>query len=466
MLNILGGGPAGLAAGYYARREGLPFRVYEGAAEVGGNCRTLRWGEFLFDTGAHRFHDRDPEVSEDIRALMGEDLLEVHAPSQIRWGGRFIDFPLSPLDLVRKLDGRTLARIGAEVLALGLRKRPSPANFREQAVGAYGETLATMFLLDYSAKLWGEDTRRLSTEVAGTRLRGLDVRTFLLEALGGKRRKNRHLDGAFFYPRHGIGSIFDRVAGAIGPENIACHSRITQLVHDRGRLTRIVMNGDTEIEAGTVVSTLPLTLTLEMLRPAPPPGLLQLARSMRFRHLVLGVFLVDRPRVSANASIYFPGDQPFTRLYECKNRSRHMAPAGQTAIVLEVPCQPGGRSWSMDEVDLERELREALIGEGLLQAEDVLAFRSFRVPFAYPVLEVGFEEKAREIAAYLTSLQNLHLLGRSACFHYAHIHDLFRMARTTITGLATRYLARRAVAPGRELSSEPTAGLDPQRIVT
>src|SRR5690606_13993051 len=81
MLNILGGGPAGLAAGYHARKEGLPFRVYEASSEVGGNCRTLRWGNVLFDTGAHRLHDRDPYVTAELRGLLGDDLLEVHAPS-------------------------------------------------------------------------------------------------------------------------------------------------------------------------------------------------------------------------------------------------------------------------------------------------------------------------------------------------------------------------------------------------
>jgi protoporphyrinogen oxidase len=438
MLNILGGGPAGLAAGYYARKSGLPFRIYEAGGEVGGNCRTLRWGDFLFDTGAHRLHDRDPEVTAEIRALLGDDLLQVHAPSQICWKGRFIDFPLSPYDLVRKLDGRTLVRIGAEVLRQRSRRQPAPSNFRELALSAYGETLAEMFLLNYSEKLWGERTDRLSPGIAGKRLRGLDLKTFLVEAIGGKRRKNAHLDGAFDYPRHGIGMVFEKVADAVGRESISLHSRITGLVHERGRLRRAILNGEQEIEAGTVISTLPLPLALGMLRPRPPAELLETAMSMRFRHLVLGVFLLDRPRLTENASIYFPGDQPYTRLYECKNRSPSMAPAGQTAVVLEIPCQPGDEYWTMDEARLERELRNSLCTGGLLREEEVLAFRSYRAPFAYPVLEVGFEEKVRRIAEYLMSFENLRLLGRGAQFQYSHIHDMFRLARETIREVTAR----------------------------
>lgn len=438
MLNILGGGPAGLAAGYYARKSGLPFRIYEAGAEVGGNCRTLRWGDFLFDTGAHRLHDRDAGVTAELRGLLGDELLQVHAPSQICWNGRLIDFPLSPLDLLRKLDGRTLARIGAEVFRQRFREPRTPSSFRELAVGAYGETLAEMFLLNYSRKLWGAETDRLSPGVAGKRLRGLNLKTFLLEAFGGRRRKTAHLDGSFFYPRQGIGAIFDAVAGVVGAENISCHSRITGMVHERGRVRRVVLNGGEEIDAGTVVSTLPLTLALRMLQPRPPAELLETAMSMRFQHLVLGVFLVDRARLTANASIYFPGDEPYTRLYECKNRSPEMAPPGQTAIVLEIPAQPGDEHWVADDARLGATLRESLAATGLLRAEEILAFRSFRVPFAYPVLEVGFEEKARRIADYLASFENLHLLGRSAQFQYSHIHDMFRLARETVGEIASR----------------------------
>ncbi|MEX2572531.1 MAG: FAD-dependent oxidoreductase [Gemmatimonadota bacterium] len=447
MLNILGAGPAGLAAGYYARREGLACRIYEAGSEVGGNCRTLRWGDFRFDTGAHRLHGKDPEVTEVIRGLLGDDLREVHAPSQIYWNGMFIDFPLSPYDLVRKLDWSTLGRIGTEVLRRRLRNDSPTSSFRDQAVAAYGETLAQMFLLGYSAKLWGEHTSRLSPAIAGKRLRGLDLTTFLLEAIGGKRRKNAHLDGSFFYPSHGIGMIFDRVAAAVGKENISFQSRVTDLIHERGYLRSIVLNGKEEIEAGTVMSTLPLTLTLRMLRPRPPAELLETAMSMRFRHLVLGVFLLDRPRLSENASIYFPGDQPYTRLYECKNRSPHMAPNGQTAVVLEIPCQSEDDHWSKNDHTLERELRESLIETGLLTTEEVLSFRSYRVPFAYPILEVGFEEKVGRLLEYLGSFQNLHLLGRSAQFEYSHIHDMFRLARDKVEEIAPshrRMLARTA----------------------
>jgi protoporphyrinogen oxidase len=96
-LTILGGGPAGRGLAFYAHRAGVPFVLFERSAELGGMCRTLRYGEHLYDCGAHRFHDRDREITRDLVELMGEDLLTVDAPSRVWDRGRFINFPPTPL---------------------------------------------------------------------------------------------------------------------------------------------------------------------------------------------------------------------------------------------------------------------------------------------------------------------------------------------------------------------------------
>ena len=115
-IQILGGGPAGLSAAYHAEKLGLDYALLESSAQLGGNCRTMRLGDFRFDTGAHRLHDKDPEVTAEIRSLLGDDLLEVHAPSEIFSDGRFFAFPLRPLNLARQLNPAILMRIIAENL--------------------------------------------------------------------------------------------------------------------------------------------------------------------------------------------------------------------------------------------------------------------------------------------------------------------------------------------------------------
>lgn len=440
-LTVLGAGPAGLATGLYARREALTVRLLEAADAVGGNARTLRLGPFRYDTGAHRFHDKDPAVTADIKGLLGDDLRRVDAPSQICWRGRRIDFPLAPYDLLRKLPLSLLARISWEQLSIP-RLSENADHFREMALQSYGPTLANLFLLNYTEKLWGTDARRLSPSVAGDRLEGLDLKTFILEAVGGSKEKARHLDGSFYYPKHGYGQIAEATADALGREHIQTGTRVTRIAHDGTRIREVTVNGAESVDVETVVSTLPLTLLLSLQDPAPPDAVASIAESMHFRHLRLVVLGLDRPRLTPNASLYFPNRSiPFTRLYEPKNRSPDMAPDDQTVVVLERPCHPGGADWDRPEAELRADALNLLADQNLVGDDDaVVASDHHAVPFAYPILEVGTEAKVERLRAYLNRFENLHLLGRSADFSYTHVHDLYADAR----GLAQQMASSRS----------------------
>ena len=128
-LHILGGGPAGLTTGYYAKKQGLPISPFLKQAstlvETAGlsrlreqivGFRVLQSGDFRFDTGAHRFHDKDPQVTEEVKTLLGNDLLRVEAPSEIFFKGKFYRFPLQLSDLTQKLEKKTLLKIAWEKL--------------------------------------------------------------------------------------------------------------------------------------------------------------------------------------------------------------------------------------------------------------------------------------------------------------------------------------------------------------
>lgn len=433
-IHILGGGPAGLAAGYYAKKRGLDFVLFEAGAQLGGNCRTLRLGDFLFDTGAHRLHDKDPEVTGEIKGLLGDQLAEVAAPSEIFLRDEFFRFPLQMGNLVKRLDRQTLLQIAAENLRL--KRRPPAANFGEFALNQYGQTLANLFLLNYSQKLWGADPHQLAPDVSGGRMKGLDLASFVREVLLGRASRPGHLDGSFLYPKYGIGMIVDKMSERIGSERVRLNSRVSRLVHSRGRLQRVILNGDVEVAVSTVVNTLPLTLAAKMLDPPPPPELLAAANEVTYRHLILCVFGLDRPSFSPNASLYFPeAEFPFTRLYEPKNRSRYMAPEGQTAIVLELPCFRADAVWNMSSEDLRRLVWQALQRVQPIGESAILCFATYKLPFAYPVLKVGLAEHVQRLVAYFQTFENLRLTGRSALFRYVHLHDLFKAGKELVLDL-------------------------------
>jgi protoporphyrinogen oxidase len=397
----------------------------------------LRFGEFLVDTGAHRLHDRDSGTTAIAHDLLGEDLLHVDVPSQLYHRGRLLDFPLAPLNLIRSLPARTLGAIAMENLRLHLTGSPEPAeSFGAFARSTYGETLARIALLDYSRKLWGCDPDDLLPEVAGVRLSRLDLTTFLLESIAGRGKARRHLDGAFLYPRFGIGQLFDRAAERLGG-SVHTRSAVSRLRHEGERVTAVDIQGNGTVEAEHVVNTLPLGVTATLLDPAPPPEILAAAAAIRFRQLRLCILLLERERFTPNASIYFPGAAfPFTRLYESKNRSPEMAPAGATALVLEVPCD-----WSDMLAKLDAQAFNAYVVTSLscalpIRRREIIGMHSVMVPNAYPVLERATAPAVALLREYFARFENMQMVGRNASFRYTSIHDMFRGAARAVRNFA------------------------------
>ena len=102
-IHIIGGGPAGLSIGYYANKLDIDVSVFEASSSIGGNCKTLIDGEFRYDTGAHRLHDKNKSITNEIITLLGNDLNRITAPSKIYYEQKFYNFPIKVSDLVSNL---------------------------------------------------------------------------------------------------------------------------------------------------------------------------------------------------------------------------------------------------------------------------------------------------------------------------------------------------------------------------
>lgn len=436
-ITVLGGGPAGLATGYFAAKRGLPFTVYEAKSRPGGNAVTIQHGEFRFDTGAHRFHDKDPEVTQEVKQLLGDQLIEISLPSRIYHRGKLIEFPISPRSLVRGMGWPILVRGAADLLTGRLLGGSGDGSFEHAAIKMYGRTIADLFLLNYSEKLWGIPCRRLSTAVSGRRLQGLNPMAIMRELMAGPGTKAGHMEGRFYYPRTGYGAIVEALAAACGPANIHLNSPVEKIHHSRSKVDAISVKGQAEIPVERIVNTLPLPLLLHLLDPAPPEELRRLAETLRFRNLLLVAIFLDFDRATDSASIYFPDKEfPFTRVYEPIHRSRLMAPPGKTSLCFEYPCFGTDAAWQSDDEALIETTIGYLERLGLARREVVIGGEVIRMSHAYPVLEAGIEEVVEKGLAYLSAFSNLSVVGRNGRFVYAHVHDMLRFGLDVTSQLA------------------------------
>src|ERR1700752_5517466 len=71
----LGGGPAGLTAGYLLAKQGKPVIVLESTDQVGGIARTQVRDGYRFDLGGHRFFTKVKEGDDLWPEIMKEEFL-------------------------------------------------------------------------------------------------------------------------------------------------------------------------------------------------------------------------------------------------------------------------------------------------------------------------------------------------------------------------------------------------------
>jgi protoporphyrinogen oxidase len=433
-VTILGGGIAGIATGYYCNKNGLPFTIYEADGKVGGNCITLEHEGFLFDSGAHRIHDRNPEITTEMARLLGGVLKKVCAPSHIYRDGKLINFPISPLNIASAFGLYDVARAAIDLVRSRSSGIDPESSFEDYALYKYGRFIADRFLLNYTQKLWGVPCKQLSPSVAGARLNGINVRNLLAEFSSAGRIAPTHMEGAFYYPEGGIGVLSTKLAEACGVHRIRTCAQVTRVLHDDSRIHSIELNRSEIVKTNQVVSTLPLDVFMRVLYPEPPIDAIRTTvENIPYRALILAAFFLSKESVSRAATIYFPDSRfLFTRAYEPRNRSQEMAPHGNTSLVVEIPCMKDDSTWGMMDKEILDLAWSQILETGLVQEDDLIDSVVFRMENAYAIPDMSMSESIAMVLSYIGRYSNLRLLGRSAQHRYCWIHDLMMGGKSIV----------------------------------
>lgn len=451
-IAILGGGPAGLASGWALEEMGRSdFSIMEKSSVHGGNARTVKVGDFMYDTGPHRFHARHPEATRKISELMGPDLHEAFAPARIYWSGRFVDFPLRPMQILKNGGVAYAAKAAIDLITSRIRTRnDSPAeDFATYANSFFGGTIANTFLVPFSERLWGLPGPQLSPDIAGRRLPGFSVKTIIKETLFGGNRKAGHLEGRFLYPRLGYGQISDKIADKLSDGRLRYQHRVVGMETKGDEVVSVDLKVGNEVittHPEAIINTLPITLLAKMMNPRPPQEVLDAADKLMFRDVVLVALFLDQETISDAAVTYFQNpDFDFSRAHEPRNRSMAMSPEGKTSIVVEYPCFQNEEIWTRDEDVLVKDLVMNLDKMGLIKEANVLGHDVHRLPDAYPVYSKDYKATSDIVLSYLSQFKNLWTLGRGGSFFYGHLHDFVTDGFDTADSVNT-YLKQKSTA--------------------
>jgi protoporphyrinogen oxidase len=440
---ILGGGPAGVGAAYRLRVSGRArVTVLERGERVGGVAGSFQLNGQWVDFGSHRLHPEcAPTILEDIRSLIGDDLLDRPRHGRIRLRGRWVHFPLQPLDLLRHLEPSFLAGAARDALVRIARRPPADADsFAEALRARLGPTICEDFYFPYARKIWGLEPEEMAAEQAQRRVAANSPAKLVRKVLAQVPGVRVPGAGRFYYPRKGYGQITEAYAAAAtdaGAELLLGWA-VTQLHAPPapGHSWSVVAERDgerRELTADHVWSTIPLTLLARMTRPAPPDTVLSAASALDYRAILLVYLELPVHRFTEYDAHYFPGgDVSITRLTEPKNYAAMSEPAGRTVLCAELPCSPGDAHWDASDEELGRLIVEDMRRAGLPLDSPPTGVHVRRLRHAYPIYTRGYAAPFRALDEWAAQLPRLLTLGRQGLFAHDNTHHALAMAYAAV----------------------------------
>ncbi len=420
---VLGGGPAGLTAGYLLAKRGKPVVVLEASDQVGGLARTEVRDGYRFDLGGHRFFTKVKEVDDLWHEIMKEEFLRRPRQSRIYWRRRFLEYPLQGMDVVRKLGPVELTRCLLSYLWAAVKPKGREDTFEAWVSNRFGRRLYGHFFKSYSEKVWGVPATEIRAEWAAQRIKNLSFVSAAKSAFMGNRgNKITSLISEFNYPRYGPGQMWEQMTEDIRAHGgeVRLNAPVTRLRLDgAGQIAEVVAGGET-VKPSYVISSLPLRTTVGISEPDAPGEVRDAARGLRYRDFLTVALVIDGEDLFPDNWIYIhePGVK-VGRIQNFRSWSPWMVPNDTDASIgMEYFCFEGDELWNMSDDALVALATHELQQLGLAKAEKVKMGFVVRVHKAYPMYDAEYAERVEAIRSWLEGVPNLVQVGRNGLHRY------------------------------------------------
>ena len=424
---ILGGGPAGLTAGYLLAKQGLPVIVLEAEDQVGGIAKTAVRDGYRFDLGGHRFFTKVKEVDDLWHEIMKEEFLKRPRMSRIYWRDRhgrakFLDYPLRGPDVIKKLGPVDLTKALVSYLWAAVKPKGKEETYEQWVSNRFGRYLFNQFFKSYTEKVWGVPTSEIRADWAAQRIKNLSFFRAAWSAFFGNRgNKVTSLISEFNYPRYGPGQMWEQMTEDIRGlgGQVLLETKATKLDFEDGRCVR-VHAGDQVFEASAVISSLPLRNTVGMADPQPKPEVIAAAKGLRYRDFLTVAVVLDGEDLFPDNWIYIHDPNVNVgRIQNFRSWSPWMVPDPSKACVgLEFFCFAGDELWETDDDELVQLGMRELEQLGLARREQLEFGFVERVPKAYPMYDPDYSDRVHSIRAWLDGLDNFIQVGRNGLHRY------------------------------------------------
>ena len=495
---IIGGGPAGLTAGYELLKKSNDCEVVilEQSDVLGGISRTVKHNGNRMDIGGHRFFSKDKNVTafwESIMPTQGapsiddkilgrskdlvpggpdpecEDkvMLIRNRISRIYYLNKFFDYPISmkPQTFINMGLPRTV-KAGFSYLKSTVSKREE-TSLENFYINRFGKVLYSMFFEGYTEKLWGRHPSEISADWGAQRVKGLSILAVIKDMFSklvpGKNRKvETSLIEEFVYPKYGPGQLWETVGEEFEKMGgkILYNHKVTGINISDGRIDSVkcVCGGEEKtFEADAFFSSMPVKDLVEGMGSSVPSAPAEIAAGLPYRDFVTVGLLLNKLNLKNETEIKTLGNivpdcwiyvqdvgVKLGRIQVFNNWSPYLVkdPQKTVWVGLEYFCSEGDSFWNMSEDECVAFAVKELKSMGVIDADaEILDSHRERVQKAYPAYFDTYD-RIDELIAYLDGFENLYCIGRNGQHRYNNMdHSMvtaFEAVSNVISGKKTK----------------------------
>lgn len=406
---IIGAGISGLS---YAATTPNDYIIVEKDNEIGGYCKTIYTGDYVWDYSGHFFHFQRPEIKDYVMSKLDDnDILKVRKYTQIYYKGIYVDYPFQMN--IHQLNKDEFIDCLYDLFTID--DSVEVTSFKKMLFAKFGKSIADKFLIPYNEKLYATDLDKLDVDAMGRFFPYADKEQIVKNF---KNSTNQSYNSFFLYPRKGVIKIVESVASHVDKSKILLGEKLVSV----DLKNKKAVTDKRTIEYDNLISTIPFPVLMDKCGVDYDKEVYSWNKV-----LVFNLGFDKKGPEKQNNWIYFPDRElVFYRVGFYDN----IIGQDKTSLYVEIGFDHEARDIDIDQL-LDRTLSD-LRKVGIITDQKLVASHHIMMDPAYVhITQRSEEDKARKKDLFKQS--DVYSIGRYGSWTYCsledNIHEAFSLAK-------------------------------------